>query len=129
MASLSSMTLNDGQATPVAHIFNRLPSTVASVLPLRDSTASLVVAQKPAIVMNYRPAAANNDGAKRVTTITVPEYDSVNKRVVCVARVKIETLLPDGCSAQTQKDVAAYLKNYAAYASVQAEIINSDPMV
>lgn len=129
MASLSSLVLNDGQATPVAHTFNRLPSTNASVLPLRDSTATLVVAQKPAVVMTYRPSAQNNDGAKRVITITVPEYDSVNKKVVSTARVRIEMLLPDSLTTQTLKDVAAYVKNFTAHAAFQSEIISSDPMV
>lgn len=129
MASLSSLVLNDGQATPVAHTFNRLPSTNASVLPLRDSTATLVVAQKPAVVMTYRPSAQNNDGAKRVITITVPEYDSVNKKVVSTARVRIEMLLPDSLTTQTLKDVAAYVKNLTAHAAFQSEIISSDPMV
>lgn len=129
MAALPSIVLNDGQATPVAHTFNRLPSTNASVLPLRDSTATLVVAQKPGIVLTYRPSASNNDGAKRVATITIPEYDSVNKKVLATARVRIEMLLPDNLTAQTLKDVAAYVKNFTASAAFQAEIINSDPMV
>lgn len=129
MASLSSLVLNDGQATPVAHTFNRLPSTNASVLPLRDSTPTLVVAQKPGIVMTYRPSANNNDGAKRVITLTVPEYDSVTKKVLATARVRIEMLLPDNLTAQTLKDVAAFVKNLTAHASFQAEVISSDPMV
>lgn len=128
MASITSIVLADGQATPVSHTFNRVPSTQSNIIAFRDATAGLVSAARASITGLFRPAASGNDGAKRVINVVVPEYDSTLKTIICTARVKIEILMPEAASDLTRKNVAAYLKNIAATAAVQNEVSLDDPM-
>lgn len=128
MSSVPSIVLADGQATPVSHTFNRVPSTQSNIIAFRDSTAGLVSAARASITGLFRPAASGNDGAKRVLNVVIPEYDSTLKTTICTARVKIEVLIPEAASDLTRKNVAAYLKNLSAAAVVQNELALDDPM-
>lgn len=129
MAQIAQLSILDGQATPVAHIYKRMPSTSANIVAFRDSTAALATAARSVLTGVYRPSASNNDGAKRVWTVSFPEYDSVNKKVVASGRIKIEVLQNDLLSDSTKKNMAAFLKNFSSDAAILAEISADDPII
>lgn len=129
MAQIAQISILDGQATPVVHVFKRMPSTQPNIVAFRDSTVGLVVAQRVTLTGNYRPSASNNDGAKRTWLIQVPEYDSETKKVISTARVKIEVLMPDTTSDGNKKFVAALLKNFSASTDVSNELVLDDPVI
>lgn len=129
MAQISQITVLDGAATPVAHVYKRMPSLQPNVVAFRDSTVGLVVAQRTTLTGTYRPAASNNDGAKRVWNISFPEYDLVTKKVIATGRIKIEELMPDTLTAATKANMAAFLKNFSATNEVLAELTNDDPII
>lgn len=129
MAQVSQIAVLDGAATPVSHVFKRMPSLLPNVVAFRDSTAGLIVAQRTTLTGSYRPAASNNDGAKRVWNVSFPEYDSVTKKVIATGRLKIEALTPDALTSATKANMAAFLKNFSGCAEVQGELTNDDPII
>lgn len=127
MPVVSQIVINDGKATPVAHTFSRMPSTASNIVSFRDALFTLPPAARAIINGSYRPAASNNDGAKRIWTLQIPKWDPTLKKVVGTARVKIETLIPDVFEPADLADVQAFLTNFTNVAEVKSEIKDQNP--
>jgi len=126
MSAITSMTLNDGQATPVAHTFvplqhakdeyvwresgvsSVLASTVVSLVFLRvKGNASLEKIRLKVIVPALETATGNNaDG-----------YTAAPKLAYSLNSIQ-DFIMPSRATQQQRKDIVAYARNLAANVQV-----------
>lgn len=128
MPSLASITLNDGQATPVAHVFAPV-TTDGSYARLAERLGSPV--GFPTLSTMVRPPVNNGKGVYRVRfTCNVP----VTTTDVSGQTVKdhensfsVEFLISENSTAQERKDILAYCKNLMSNAIATNLVVDLEP--
>lgn len=129
MASTVTITLNDGQATPVAHDFvpgYRNGNTLTCINRDADTSAG-----NYKLVLGFSPASANRPTDRIGLRLNMPRehvVDSVTE-VADIARFSCDIVIPDGFEDTDRADLYAFLKNLFAHASIQDYIENLDPMI
>lgn len=120
MPAFQNIVLADGQTTPANHTF--VPVSLNENQAVWYDRALSVQASQPYMTAKLT-AAKGQTGVSRVNvSLAVPLYDNVNGKLVNTVRGSIELLIP-GSSTQAQRDnIAAYIKNLAAHATVQSMI-------
>lgn len=120
MPAFNNIVLADGQTTPANHTF--VPVSLNENLAVWYDRALSVQASQPFMTAKLT-AAKGQSGVSRVNVgIAVPLYDDVNGKLINTVRGSLELLIP-GSSTQSQRDnIAAYVKNLAAHATVQSMI-------
>lgn len=120
MPAFAALTLADGQAAPVNHTFTPV-SLVENLAVWYDRSLSVQAAQPYATAK--LTAAKGRSGVSRVNvTIAVPLYSDTDGKLINTVRGSIELLIP-GSATQAQRDnIAAYVKNLAAHATIQSMV-------
>lgn len=132
MTAFVNITLNDGQATPVAHTFaaRRITEGIAKW----QDVSSGVAVGFPTVTASLRePVKGSKVPVYRAEiVITVPKLETVNastyngitpaptKAYDCVA--KLTLLLPERSETAVRKDMRAYLANALAQADIKTMI-------
>lgn len=127
MPAIASMSINDGQATPVAHTFAPV-STTGALANWADRSPG-----KPAGFRTASHEVAGPSGPRITNKITMgfkfPVIETVNG-VDTVTRYSsgqiILQLHPDS-TLQERKDVLAYMTNFLSDASVKTSVENVEP--
>ncbi len=128
MAQAAAITINDGQATPVATTFNP-----ESVTPGLSSFAD----RSTGIALAFRRLKISNSFASGKSVVNRAKLDieypvtSVVNGVTSVAytlRAKVDIILPDGATDAQRKDLYAFLKNGLAHTLVQGALRDLDPL-
>lgn len=128
MAQAASITINDGQATPVAVTF-----APESVTPQQSSFAD----RTGGVALGFRRLGISNTFAsgkstvnKAVFTTAIPVLQTVNgvTTLVRTLRAKTEYILPDGSTDAERKDLHAFHKNGMAHALIQGAMRDLDPL-
>lgn len=127
MPIATTITLNDGQATPVAHDFDpRRRDPEGSVFVNGDSATS---AGAMSLVIGLSSASANRRTDKGTVRFAMPVEDTVDgiTSVRGIARHRGENVLPDDLTTQERADFYAYVSNLYASAAVSALLKDLNP--
>lgn len=127
MPAIANLTINDGQATPVAHTFS-VQSTTGQKATWAD--------RSPTIPAGYRIISheiAEPNGNRTVHKVTMgfmcPVVATVNGVDTVVRYDSAQLVLnchPEG-TLQNRKDLLAYVANSLANASVKSSVENLEP--
>lgn len=120
MPAFATITLADGQSTPVNHVFT--PVSLKEGLAVYYDRSKSVQAEQPYMTLKLNAGRSASAVSRQQSSVAVPLYDAVNGKVINTARVNIEVLIP-GTTTQAQRDdIAAYCKNLTAHATFQAMV-------
>lgn len=136
MPALAAITVNDGQATPVAHTFNPVGPDVNGVSSFVDRSGGIAIGF-PRIDISLREplkakgAGSASDGKSRifkgVITIGVPTLETTSPTtgtgiqpaptIAYVVAARLEFYLPERSTLAERKNLLAYVKNALAHAT------------
>jgi len=135
MPARAAITINDGQATPVAHTFS--PSTEADNSSIFEDKSGGIAIGFPSIVVRMkRPGMANSGQASDAKTrvyridvnIAVPTLESTSAStgtgippaptVAYVHRCNMQWLIPERGALQDRKNLRAFAVNLLAQANI-----------
>ncbi len=128
MPAIAAITINDGQATPVAHTFN----PVESGLPMYQENGNTTIPAigYPEIATSLRKATADNGVNKAMITLKVPVLETVSgstvggyapgPKVAYFLQFKGEVLLPARSTGSQRKDLRVMFANLLTNAQVVA---------
>ncbi len=132
MAAIATISINDGQATPVNHDFDPagLPNGVAR---WEDRIGGIAVGY-PVITMSVRSPTKNSKAHKVVVKIAVPTLETASsggsfvppptKAYDCL--FVGEFVLPLRSSLAEREDLMAYCQNLLAHATVTAAVEDTE---
>lgn len=135
MPALAALTVNDGQATPVAHTFSPVRIDEKGVASFYDRSGGVAIGF-PRIAISLREpvvpvkAGVTSDALKRnykaIITIDVPKLESSTSvpTVAYVHAARIELLLPERGELQDRDDLVSYAGNLLSNATVKSIIEN-----
>lgn len=131
MAAFADMTLNDGQATPVAHSFKarRIDGIVAKY---QDISGGISLGF-PTVLISSREPVNGNDNYKVVVKVSLPVLETISGSsyagVIAAPQLAYtlvhteEWILPGRSTLPVRKDLMAYVKNLLA-TTVMATVIH-----
>lgn len=128
MSQAAAITLNDGQATPVAVTFN--PESVTPALStFADRTSGIALGFRRLRFRNTF-AKGNSSVNRAVFEVEYPVVATVNgvATLSYTLRGKVECILPDGTTDAERKNLFAFLKNGLANAAITGQLRDLDPM-
>lgn len=133
MAAIAAITINDGQATPVAHTFNPVETTP---IPLyrENGAAGVPLAGQSDISISLRPGSGAEGISKALVKLRLPVLETVSgstvggytpsPRVAYFMDAKIELMLPSRSTSAQRKDLRVLVANLLANAQVVAVVDN-----
>jgi hypothetical protein len=128
MTAAAAITINDGQATPVAVTFT--PESVTSdVATFADRTAGVAVGFRRLSISNkFAKGTSKVNRAKM--TIEYPVTTLVNgvTQVAYTLRGSLDVILPDQATDAERKNLYAFISNGLANASVRGALRDLDPL-
>ncbi len=124
MPAIGTVTINDGQSTPVAHNFNPVDIENATARWADRSTGT------PTAYIGMSATQKDPSGSSRnfrqsftLTLPTIATDPSTGKNYVArTARCEISFVLPETSVLQERKDILAYAKNMLANAMVTSVV-------
>ncbi len=127
MPAIAALSINDGQATPVAHTFN--PVTT-------DGSKGQWADRSPSIPAGFRTISSEvlpPSGSRTVNKVThgfmIPVVATVNSVDTVVRYNSAQVILnvhPES-TLQERKDLNAYVANFMVNASVKTSVENLEP--
>jgi hypothetical protein len=121
LASIANISLNDAQATPVAHVFAPAKTNSDYAL-LEDRSAGLYIGFNKLVFSLTRPKGASNQSNRNLTLdirVETPKLEVTSNNTVSgiapaptVSYRPVATLsmvFPDRCSLQDRKDLQKYV--------------------
>jgi hypothetical protein len=134
MSSQSALTLNDGQATPVARTFSARGAT-ASLAKWADVSGGIGIGV-PVITMGNLTSGKGSDSAFKLDMrITLPVLEVISgsdggytpqPKVAFNLFAKLELVAPNRSTAQNRKDILAFAKNLLSHATTTDAFVNWD---
>lgn len=143
MPQLANITINDGQATPVAHTFSPVRIDEKGVASLYDRSGGIAIGFPRLAVSLKEPvnpvkAGAASDALKRnykcVITVDVPTLESTSAAtgtgitpaptVAYVHAARLELSLPERGALSNRNDLIAYVVNALNNATVKSIVQN-----
>jgi hypothetical protein len=132
MAAISPIVMNDGQTTPVAHTFAPA-KTVADFALLEDRAAGIYIGYNKLTMSLTRPTGkpGSSRNLKLSMKIETPKLETIGTASngltpppLVAYRPVVELLftLPERCSMQDRKDLAAYVKALVLNANFTAAV-------
>lgn len=142
MPALAALTVNDGQATPVAHTFSPVRLDEKGVASFYDRSGGIAIGfprltfslREP--VFTAKPGADSNGKRvyKAVLTIDVPTLESTSAAtgtgiapaptVAYDTAARIEMFLPERCTLANRNDLLAYIGNALSNATLKGAVQN-----
>jgi len=126
MSAITSMTLNDGQATPVAHTFVPLSHSPNEYMWRESGVSSVLAAVIVSMVFLKVKGNASLEKIRLKTSVPALEtatgnnadgYTAAPKLAYNLASIQ-DFIMPLRATQQQRKDVVAYARNLAANAQV-----------
>lgn len=134
MSNQANITINDGQATPVAHTFQARGADMKMAL-WTDVSAGIGIGM-PKLTLAYTQANNSNGTYKVEGRILVPQMETISgadggytpvPKVAFNCFAKIEFVVPNRASLQNRKDILAYVKNWLANAVWTETVVDYNP--
>lgn len=128
MPAAAAITINDGQATPVAVTFS--PESVTSdVATFADRTAGIAIGFRRLNISNkFAKGASKVNRAKM--TVEYPVTTLVNgvSTIAYTLRATVDVILPDQATDAERKNLFAFVRNGLAHTAVQGALRDLDPL-
>lgn len=131
MPALATVTINDGQATPVAHNFTPVGTDAAGVTRVADKSGGIAVGF-PVISQSMRAPTKDSRNYKLTVKVAVPTLEvtapqSGSGFVPAPTKAydvsaNIEIIMPERSTLAERKNALAYVKNYLAHGNVTAAV-------
>lgn len=131
MPAFASMTLNDGQATPVAHTFGTVNKDSSGVAKWADRVGGIALGY-PVVTMSVREPVKDSRNYKVMIKIAVPTLEVTSPSTATGIQpaptlayahlATINLIMPERGALAERKDLLAYLKNLLAHANVTAAV-------
>lgn len=128
MAQASAITINDGQATPVATTFNPVAVTPA-LSSFADRSAGIALGFRQLQVRNTFASGKSTVNRSRFD-VAIPVTQTVNgvTTVAYTLRAKVEFILPDGSTDANRKDLYAFVSNGLTNTLIRGAMRDLDPL-
>lgn len=128
MAQAAAITVNDGQATPVAVTFS--PEQVTPLLSTFADRASGISSGFRRLKIRSTFASGKSTVNRCVYEVEYPILSTVNgvSTVAYTLRGKVECILPDASTDAERKNLYAFVKNGLANALIQGALRDVDPL-
>lgn len=127
MPAIAALTINDGQATPVAHTFSPV-TTDGSTAKWADRAPSIPAGFR---TISYEVAGPNGSRTtnKLQAGFMIPVVATVNgvDTVVRYSSGQITLNIHPEATLQERKDLLAYMTNFVANATVKTSVENVEP--
>lgn len=120
---LSNLVLGDGQATPVNRTFEVFTPQVGNSAALLNQKAAGITKLNERLSLLVRRA-EGSESYRDIITLKMPRVVDPVLNIVQTAHIDITVVIPDGFTQAMRNDIAAYLKNIAAHATIQDSIKN-----
>lgn len=128
MAAIASISINDGQATPVAHVFTPV-QTMEPVTYANNASSSVPVVGQEQILLSLKNAARTSEAVNRakvtlrIPVLEVPEGGASSgytapPKVAFVITANVEMILPNRSTAAQRKDARVLVSNLLTNAQV-----------
>jgi len=134
MSAQASLTINDGQATPVAKTFSARGADMKMAL-YTDVSGGIGIGMAK-ITLSNAQSVSGNGSYKVEARITIPVMETISgsdggytpiPKVAFNVFGKIEFVVPNRSSLQNRKDILAYVKNLAAHAVMSETVVDYNP--
>lgn len=142
MPAFAAVTINDGQATPVAHTFSPIRIDDKGVASFYDRSGGIAIGfpkvtvslREPISAVKSGTASDKNRNYKGVITIDVPKLESTSAAtgtgiapaptVAYVPAARVEFLLPERSTLAERNDLLAYTINGLSNATIKSVFQN-----
>jgi len=134
MGAVTALSLNDGQATPVAHSFE--PTKVGESLAVYHDKVSGVIAGYPSVSIGTRFPTQENGNYKVTLRVKLPVLETAataasgftpGPTVAYMLSGNMDFVIPNRASEAERDDLLAYCKNLLADAAIDAVTVDMDP--
>lgn len=128
MPAAAALTINDGQATPVAVTFS--PESVTSdVATFADRSAGVAIGFRRVNISN-KFASGNSKVNRAKLSIDYPVTTLVNgvTTVAYTLRATVDVILPDQATDAERKNLYAFLSNGLANTQLRGALRDLDPL-
>jgi len=129
MPSATAISLNDGQATPVAHSF--VPAYVGSDKQVfEDRDVALTSAGRARLISSFSSA----NGSRKTNRISIrfdlPTEQTIDTvtSVAYTARFSCDIVIPEQATQAERDDLAAYIANALSATDIAGMIADLDPI-
>lgn len=131
MGNITTLALNDGQATPVSHDFE--PTRVGEVLAQYHDKVDGIMAGYPSISLGNRLPTQANGNYKVTLRVRIPVLETAataasgftpGPTVAYTISANVDFVIPGRATEAERKDILAYTKNLLAH-SVVADSVES----
>jgi hypothetical protein len=133
MPTVQSITLDDGHATPVSHVFApRVASPELTTLVSPGSTGASIEDKK--ISLSFSPARPDRPTHRVKVSLTFPKVitdaytNPSTLRAEGVARFNGDFIIPESMSSLDRDDFIAFISNLVNHAIVKGYVSELDPM-
>lgn len=133
MSDISTLVVNDGQATPVSHTFTPV-NVGAALVEWHDKSADSVLG-RPSVTLGDRKPTAQNGNRKVTLRIKVPVLETVSPAatgytpgptLAYTLSANMDIILPSRASQAEIDDLYAYMKNVLSLATMDAVVTADD---
>lgn len=127
MPAIGNVTINDGQATPLAHTFTAITPQSGTTPSLWSDLSVAVEEQRPTLSAVVRKASGNSKRSKAIQTIVVPLVrtdTNGNASAVDYMSFRIEGTIPSIATDVEKKNAWAYAKNFFSTTIVSQAVID-----
>jgi hypothetical protein len=139
MAQLAAITLNDGEATPVAHTFNPVGIKDGGVAFWADRSGGIALGY-PVVSMSLREPKGKGPRNFRLTAkVVLPVLEQTSASTASGIQpgptkafdliANVDMVLPERSTLAQRKDLAAFMKNFLANATFVTAAIESQETV
>lgn len=127
MPAIANLSLNDGQATPVAHTY-AVQTTNGQKASFQDRIGDSPIGYQT-LDFEVRPAVGANAASRVIINFSWPTTGTVDNvlKVVRYSSAKLEINISQTSTLQDRKDFVAYIKNLFSNSSVATAIQNLEP--
>jgi len=134
MASIATITINDGLATPVAHDFD--PAGVVDGIARYEDKVGGIPVGYPSITASIRRPTKGSKAYKVMIKIAVPELEQASSggtfvppptlayNTLCV----MEFMLPERGDKAQREDILAYAANLLGHATIVSMVEDLEPV-
>lgn len=140
MPAFASVSLNDGQATPVAHTFDPVDIDSQGIARWQDISGGIVLGYPTLTLLTKRPPARNvgNRNYKVTYKVVLPVLEQTSASTGTGIEpaptlaynliATLEMVLPERSALSERKDVAAYLANFLSKTEWTSAVQNLQPI-
>lgn len=129
MGAIASLSLNDGQATPVAHTFNPAGNLNPGGAIFEERTAGVAIGYLR-VSTTLKPPSGSSKVYRANAKVELPVLQTVDgvQQVAYTLRANIEYLIPDQATDAQRKDLHGYALSVLGHSLTRGALRDLDPL-